>query len=280
MKHVCKYAIVQFLPYAETGEYANVGVLVCAPKTGLLDFKMAPARFARVTTFFDDLDGEVYKAAIKTFGDELNQIKKTSTNMQGENLLDFVVEVTRYRESLLRFSNLRTIACNNPQDVIEKLYERYIARDFLTKEYREHAMVKAIRSQFNTRKLTVKYHQKKITSTSELREVTLPLVADVGNKIRVIKPMAFYQNKTNQIIEHGETWMNRFKWLINEDKVEARRILLPVEGPKMKGQLNKAFKEVINEIKTLDVNVIDFSEKERILNFAVEDLDAKGFDLH
>ena len=89
------------------------------------------------------------------------------------------------------------------------------------------------------------------------------------SKIRVIKPMAFYQNKTKTIIEHGETWMNRFKWLINEDKVEARRILLPVEGPKMKGQLNKAFKEVINEIKTLDVNVIDFSEKERILNFAV-----------
>ena len=192
MKHVCKYAIVQFLPYAETGEYANVGILVCAPKTGFLDFKMAPARFARVTDFFDDLDGEVYKTAVRSFGEELNQIKKISTNMQGDNLLDFVVDVTRFRESLLRFSNLRTIACDNPQDVIERLYERYIARDFLTKEYREHAMVKAIRTQFHTRNLTVKYHQKKISS--ELREVTLPLVADVGNKIRVIKPMAFYQN--------------------------------------------------------------------------------------
>ena len=278
MKQVCKYAIVQFLPYAETGEYANVGVLVCAPKTGLLDFKMAPARFARVTAFFDDLDGEVYKAAIKTFGDELNQVKKISTNMQGNNLLDFVVEVTRYRESLLRFSNLRTIACNDPKDVIEKLYERYIARDFLTKEYREQAMVKAIRSQFNTRKLTVKYHQKKITS--ELREVTLPLVADVGNKVRVIKPLAFYQNKTNQIIEHGETWVNRFKWLINEHKVEASRVLLPVEGPKTKGKLDMAFKEVINELKILDVNVVDFSEKEEILSFAAEDLDSGSYSLN
>ena len=68
--------------------------------------------------------------------------------------------------------------------------------------------------------------------------------------------------------------------MINEHKVEASRVLLPVEGPKSKGKLDKAFKEVINEIKTLDVNVIDFSEKERILRFAVEDLDAEEFDLN
>ena len=278
MKQVCKYAIVQFLPYAETEEFANVGILVCAPKTGFLGFKMANPRFARVTNFFDDLDGAVYKAAINTFVNELNQVKKIGATLKSDNLLDYVVEVTRYRESLLRFGNLRTIACENPQIIVEELYDRYVNRDFLTKEYREQAMVKAIRHQFNVKKLGVKYHQKKITT--ELREVNLPLVAEIGDKIRVIKPMAFNQKKTTQMIEHGETWVNRFKWLINEHLVDADRVLLPVEGPKKKGKLDMAFKEVINEIRELDVNVVDFEDKEKIIQFAAADLDTEIFNLN
>ncbi|NOY73777.1 MAG: DUF3037 domain-containing protein, partial [Gammaproteobacteria bacterium] len=162
MKQVCKYALVQFLPYAETEEFANVGVLVCAPKTGFLDFKMANPRFARVTDFFNDLDGVVYKAAINTFVNELTLVKKTGTTLRSNNLVDYMVEITRFRESLLRFGNLRTIAGDNPQVVLEELYNRYVARDFLTKEYREQAMVKAIRNQLNHKRLAVKYHQKKI----------------------------------------------------------------------------------------------------------------------
>ena len=278
MKQVCKYAIVQFLPYAETEEFANVGVLVCAPKTGFLDFKMANPRFARVTDFFDDLDGAVYKAAINSFVTELDHVKKIGVTLKSDNLIDYIVEVTRFRESLLRFGDLRTIACDNPQVVLEELYNRYVARGFLTKEYREQAMVKAIRNQFNVKKLTVKYHQKKITT--ELREVNLPLVAEIGGKIRVIKPIAFNQKKTTQIIEHGEKWVNRFKWLINEHMVDPGRVLLPVEGPTKKGKLDLAFKEVINEIKELDVKVIDFDNKEKIFQFAAADLDTETFFLN
>ncbi len=278
MKQVCKYAIVQFLPYTETEEFANVGVLVCAPKTGFIDFKMANPRFARVTDFFDDLDGAVYKAAIKTFVKELTQTKIIGATLRSDNLVDYMVEITRFRESLLRFGNLRTIACDNPQVVLEELYNRYVARDFLTKEYREQAMVKAIRNQFNHKNLAVKYHHRKIVT--DLREVSLPLVADIGETIRVIKPMAFNQKKTTQIIEHGETWVNRFKWLINEHKVVPERVLLPVEGPAKKGKLDLAFKEVINEIKELNVNVVDFEDEEIIIKFAAADLDAETFNLN
>jgi len=273
MRQVYKYAIVQFMPYAETGEFANVGVLVCAPKTGYLDFKMANPRFARVTKFFDDLDGAVYKAAVNAFGDELQLVKKHGAFLKSDNLLDYVVEVTRYRESLLRFSNLRTIVSTVPEGILDKLYDRYVARDFLTKEYREDMMVRAIRNQIKQKNITVKYHHKKMVT--ELREVNLPLVAEVGDICRVIKPLAFNQSKTTQIIEHGETWVNRFKYLINEHKLDADRIMLPVEGPNSKGKLDLAFKEVINEIKGLN----DFEEEAKIMQFAAADVDSETFHL-
>jgi len=105
-------------------------------------------------------------------------------------------------------------------------------------------------------------------------------VAEIGDDIRVIKPMAFNQKKTTQLIEHGETWVNRFKWLINEHLVVPERVLLPVEGPAKKGKLDLAFKEVINEIKELDVNVVDFEDEEKIIQFAATDLDVEAYNLN
>ncbi len=36
----CRYAVVQFAPYRETGEFANAGVVLMCPETGHFDFKL------------------------------------------------------------------------------------------------------------------------------------------------------------------------------------------------------------------------------------------------
>ncbi|MER2494051.1 DUF3037 domain-containing protein [Catenovulum sediminis] len=41
----CMYVVVRFMPFAETREFANVGVVVIAPKLGLYEFKLAPKSF-------------------------------------------------------------------------------------------------------------------------------------------------------------------------------------------------------------------------------------------
>lgn len=72
----CRYAIVQFMPYAETGEFANVGVVLACPQTGYFDFKLQTRRYARVTAFFDELHRDVYVGAIKTMQSELERIQR------------------------------------------------------------------------------------------------------------------------------------------------------------------------------------------------------------
>ena len=42
-KFAYRYAIVQFQPYSETGEFANVGVVLVCPETGFFDFKLQAA---------------------------------------------------------------------------------------------------------------------------------------------------------------------------------------------------------------------------------------------
>lgn len=44
---------MRFRPYAETGEFANIGVIVFDIENDEADFRLANRRFARIGHFFD-----------------------------------------------------------------------------------------------------------------------------------------------------------------------------------------------------------------------------------
>ncbi len=41
---VCNYAPVRFLPYRETGEFVNVGVVLHCPQTDFFGFRLIPTK--------------------------------------------------------------------------------------------------------------------------------------------------------------------------------------------------------------------------------------------
>lgn len=113
MRIACQYAIVRFLPFLETGEFANVGVVLFAPKKGYWGSKLAPDTFPRVTQFFGEIDRKVYRTAMQGFNQEMLEIQRLAGELYGKELLEFGREVTRLRESLLRFGELRTLLGNS-----------------------------------------------------------------------------------------------------------------------------------------------------------------------
>ena len=69
-----QYAIVQFAPFVETGEFANVGIIMIAPKLRFFGFELELKRFKRVTEFFDDVDGKFYRHTLNNLKDELERV--------------------------------------------------------------------------------------------------------------------------------------------------------------------------------------------------------------
>ena len=63
-KVACQYAIVRFAPYVETGEFANVGIVMMAPKQRYFKFEVELKRYGRITKFFDDVDAKLYKKTL------------------------------------------------------------------------------------------------------------------------------------------------------------------------------------------------------------------------
>jgi hypothetical protein len=267
MKNLTKYALIQFMPFVETGEFANVGVLLCTPKTGFWGFKLAPPRFARVTDFFKEMDKKVYQAAIKHFEEEMQLIQKQAAMYHGEKLADFFVEITRQRQSLVRFNEVRTLLCEDPEQELNTVHERFIHRDFVTKQYRENQMVAALKKQIRQLEAAPKFEERRLHVG--FREFNVPLVGEVREQLRLIKPLAFDQKNATDLFEHGEKWHNRMHALVNEKILDARNILLPVEvNVDLKDERKEAYRAIISELKQEGFQVVDFAETSKILEFA------------
>lgn len=70
MMRAARYSIIRFLPYAETEEFANVGVVMFAPTARYFDFQLTN-KWRRLGAFFDTLDRRVFAEGVRAFREEL-----------------------------------------------------------------------------------------------------------------------------------------------------------------------------------------------------------------
>ncbi|QDF66459.1 DUF3037 domain-containing protein [Shewanella sp. SNU WT4] len=279
MKNLVRYSVIRFMPFTETQEFANVGIIIHAPQTGSVLFKLANKRFSRVSQFFDDLDGQLYSNAIEMFFSELQRIKDFSKGMRGKELAGFIDEVTRQREGFLTFSQTGALLTEDPLElVLEKLFEQYVGRNFNTKEHRETLLVRSLKKKLDN---ISKYPFTKSKLNANYVSFELPLVASDTFTTKAIKPLSFYQDKPLKLIDHGEFWISRVKHLLNSKTLTASNFLFAIERPEYKDKnLEAAFNSLSNEMKSLGVNVYDVNDLHSIESFARFDSEcAENFQL-
>ena len=279
MRMNCLYAIVRFTPYSETNEFANVGILLCAPDANYFNFKLAPAKFKRIPAFFEDLNSKLFEATKESLENELLRVKDFSQSTNPQQLAYTFKEIVRSRENIIRFGDVRSaLIKTSPDEYLNTLFSKFVGRDFITPERRTHEenMVRSIKNKFKVEHLPT-YKEAKIYS--ELIEAKFPLVnQDNGDK--VIKPLAFQYDTPTKVIEHGERWHWKIKRLIQSGSLVNENILMPFEAPKTNDALlTKAYDEVVAEFRNLRIKVCDFNDDEALINFARKELLAEEFKL-
>lgn len=127
MKTLYQYAIVRLLPLAETGEFANVGIVLCAPDTGLFGFQLSPESSNPALRFFPQLDKVVVQTAMQVLTDELNRIQQLAEQQSAQQLFAAFQELTRPREQLIRYSELRSVyTTTKPAELLVKLHQQLV----------------------------------------------------------------------------------------------------------------------------------------------------------
>lgn len=270
----CRYAVVQFLPYAETGEFANVGVVLLCPERGFFDFRLQNTRRTkRITGFFERLDRAVYVRAQQLFEQELARVKTLldgevfpRTNTDGARQL--FAALTHPREAIVRFAPARAVMTAEPEKELETLFRRYVEHDFATPEHREEVLEKRIAQLLRDLPLA-KPFQAHTIGNDETRARFPFVLMENDRPTKAIKPLFLAQDEPHKIFEHADFWLPKMR------RLRARGLLpdatlISTEGPHDDDSKRfKAFAEIRDELAGMNLLTANASDTEAIRRFAL-----------
>lgn len=275
MNTACHYAIVRFMPFVETGEFANVGVVMFAPNARYFGFKLLGNRYARVTNFFEQMDAKVFRASMSTFREELQRIdgmlKQMGTDRRLKTLdRDGAVrlwgEIIKPRETMLRFSDSRVVLAEEPRAKMLALFEYYVERNFVNREYQEQILERGVRGWLRDAKLLNQFHAGRVGNDEY--HAQFPFVAGPDDKPeKIIKPLNLDYAEASKIIDHGGQWVVRINAL-KKRQLLPKQVLFTVNGPVDSTARGKARREVVDELEEAGVIVAPFNQAQVVIDFA------------
>ena len=275
-KFACQYALLRFRPFVETGEFANVGIALIAPEARFFGFRILK-RYGRITQFFHQLDRQIYldgrqlfKEEMDRFALELRRLALDGRKTQPDIVLarNLFAEVVRPREAMLQFADQRVVLAEDPKAKLLQLFDHYVERNFVTKEYQERLLENNVRKLLFNAQVGARYQREKVGT--EDFAVNFPFVDMVEGKAeRVIKPLYLAQSDSTKILTHGGQWVDKVRRLRKRNALPPK-VLFPVTQPPANTKPYYAFQEIRQDLLTENVQVVAADDERQILKFATD----------
>lgn len=267
-KFACRYALIQLLPYSETGEFANIGVLLVCPQTGHWVYKLETQKYKRYTDFFKGLEHHVYRDAVMTIEAELKRLQKLATEATADQLLNTFNFTVHPREAIIRFSEPRGRLANDPDQELINLFTHYVEFGFLRNESAEQKLVKRIQDLVKGFELKVPFKEGHIGDPNTV-SLQLPLVQMINEKpVKAIKPLYLGQTKINDIYSHGEQWVGKLKRLRKKVGWDGE-LLITVDGLSDKFDVRQVQQEMIEELSQYQAIVESATAEDKLEAFCI-----------
>lgn len=268
----CQYAIIRFLPYAETGEFANVGIVLACPETGFLDARLMPTKkTGRITSFFEQLDKQIYRDTLNYLDDELQRVRQMVRDAvhrdAGALVKQMFAGLTRPREALLRFSETRVVLTEDPAVTLDKVFARFVERDFADKRYHDKLVERGVRELLQRANLREYFKLAAVGSESLHIQVPFVHMRD-GQPTHAIKPLDLGKDEANQVYEHGGHWLERVRRLGKHELLpDAMLFAVKVPAP-ADIAVRRAADEIVSDLREAGVIVAEAADATAIIRFA------------
>jgi hypothetical protein len=272
---VCNYSIARFRPYRETGEFANVGVVLLCPEVDFFGYLFERHKYKRITDFFPELDSNIFKAGLSGFLKELSRVTSRDNQTTQLVLQDEVQariaafkKVVRTRETIFHFGEVASVLATDPKAKLDELFNFYIKRQFANdREYQEIIMRRSLADFLQKIKLAPFYKlDQKIGD--DTYNVVVPFVHYEGNTpSKVIKPLHLAKTATTEIYRHGDAWISTVRRL-GRIKCLPKEFLFTVKQPAGNRQHEAAAQEICTELENCGTKTVRFADREAIERFA------------
>lgn len=275
-KFTCQYALLRFRPFVETGEFANVGVVLLSPEGRFFGYKLLK-KYGRITQFFHQLDRKVYLDGKALFLEELERFaahlrqhaldgrKRTPDIALATGLF---AELTRPRDAMLQFDERRVVLAQDPKAKLKELFDHYVERNFVTKAYQERLLENNVRRLLFRADTAIglQYRQEKVGTPDFI--VNFPFVRTVDSVVdRIIKPLYLAHDEPTRVLTHGGQWVDKIHRL-RKRRALPEHVLFPVIRPSPNAKAFAAYEEIRDDLTRADVQVVLASDEPLILDFA------------
>lgn len=269
---VCNYAPLRFLPYRETAEFVNVGIVVQCPQVDFFGFRLIPLKkTARVTNFFPELKVKLFKAALQGVAQDLERIRLEHQHLGADEespatakvkIADFC-QLVRRREGLLHFGEVGVLMAATPEQAVEDLFGRFVERQFAQrKEYQEVVMRNRLAKFLKDWKLARYYDVNKKVGDEDFH-VVMPFVHFTNDLIvKVIKPLDLDKGEPSDVYHHGGAWVKNMERLRNRQHMP-KEVIFTVNFPN-EGKRLSAANEICTELRGLGVVPVPFEDVSKV----------------
>ena len=273
-RFACQYALLRFRPFVETGEFAIVGVVLMAPEARFFGFRLLE-RYGRITRFFHQLDRNVYLSGLDLFKEELKRFAGDLRRMTLDGrkrrvdltlARNMFAELVRPREAMLQFDDQRIALADDPGVKLDTLFDHYVERNFVTKEYQERLLETSVRKLLFRANVGAQYKPQRIGNAEFTVNFPFVAMAD-GLADRIIKPLHLAQDDSTKVLTHGGQWVDRIRRL-RKRHVLPDEVLFAVKTPANNSQQFEAFEEIRDDLLHEAVQVVPANDENLILEFA------------
>lgn len=270
-KLACRYAIVQFMPFVETGEFANVGIVLACPRSGFFGFQLLTRKHKRITDFFDELEARVYTESVKAFGQELERIRAFLLAQPESNKTELIRETFEHlvhpREAMLRFGEPRAVLVDAPAPAVDELFRHYVEREFATPQYVEKIIERRLNTLLKGLHLPAPFREERV-GNDEIH-ATFPLVQKQGDvAVKIIKPFQLDHEQPNNIYDHGDRWVQKITRMRRRNLLPDRMLFAVAAPPENEAKRYAAFSEICGELRAQSIVVTAANEETNIADFA------------
>ncbi len=268
MKYACQYAIVRFMPYAETGEFANMGIVLMCPEAGYFDFKLLD-RVTRIKAFFSELDATIYRNTRLALMPGYLDGRATHQALEKTTSRQVFAELIKPSEAIVRFDAMRVVLANDPAEKLAELYAYYVGRSFAAKAYQEQMVEKEVKQVLRAANLIKIYRPE--TLGNEAYHARFQFVKMENHiAVRAIKPLHLAHDDPAALFDHGWEWVGKIRKLRREGLLPAA-VLFAVNAPDAAARDRMAaYKEIVAELRDERVSVVPYLNRREIHEFAVQ----------
>lgn len=268
-KTICKYAVVRFAPFNETGEFANVGVLLYSAESNFFDFILGGRKcFSRVNRFFRIIDDSVVEGAIGRYTKELQFLKEEvlQKKITAAQAFEFLVKP---RATMLQFSNIRTAFTNSPSEYLSNVFSRTVLQNTESIEKTRNSLKTTLRAQLDALELQNPFRRHKFSKHGF--ETSLDFTQLKDDKPRkVIQPLDLSSKvvakEFYELADKYEAKLSRMSKL----GLLPNEVLVTFSLPnKLDDDIERAWLMVRKELIGIGLKVADIDNPNAIEDFAV-----------